>query len=343
LPADFAMSIAHSSTNPRPRVLVTPPTLDRHKGPYFEVLTAAGCEVIYPSLEAELGDKDVLVENLKGIDAVLCSVEPYSREVLNRSNLRCVARVGVGYDSVDVAAATDRVIPVCITPGTNENSVAEQAFSLIFSVFREVAIRDAEIRAGLWRRNSVRRLAGNTLGLLGLGRIGKAMVPRAHGLGLNVIAHDPFADQEYAKRNNVRLVGLDELFASAEIISLHMPCTPETSDLINRRTLGLMKQDAVLINTSRGGLVDEDALFEALAEGRIFGAGLDVLKQEPPPKNHPFFALKNITLAPHMGGIDQTALDAMAKLAAECIVRLSRGENPEGCVVNSQIMSGYKW
>jgi phosphoglycerate dehydrogenase-like enzyme len=120
-----------------------------------------------------------------------------------------------------------------------------------------------------------------------------------------------------------------------------MPCTAETADIINRRTL-LMKRICA-DHTSRGGLVDEDALFEALAEGRIFGAGLDVLKQEPPPKNHPYFALKNVTLAPHMGGIDQTALDAMAKLAAECIVKLSQGETPEGCVVTSQILPGWKW
>ncbi len=327
----------------KPRVLITPPTLDRHAGPYYDVLTAAGCEVIYPSLEAELMRPEVLVEHLQGIDAVLCSVEPYSRDVLKRSNLRCVARVGVGYDSVDVAAATDFSVPVCITPGTNENSVAEQAFALIFSVFREIAVRDGEIRAGGWRRNSVRRLAGNTLGLVGLGRIGKAMTPRAHGLGLKVVAYDPYADKSFAATHDVRLCSFEELLAVSDVVSLHMPCTAETADIINRRTLALMKRDAVLINTSRGGLVDEDALFEALAEGRIFGAGLDVLKQEPPPNNHPFFALKNVTLAPHMGGIDQTALDAMAKLAAECIVKLSQGETPEGCVVNSQILPGWKW
>ena len=209
----------------KPRVLITPPTLDRHAGPYYDVLTAAGCEVIYPSLEAELMRPEVLVEHLQGIDAVLCSVEPYSRDVLKRSNLRCVARVGVGYDSVDVAAATDFGVPVCITPGTNENSVAEQAFALIFSVFREIAVRDGEIRAGVWRRNSVRRLAGNTLGLVGLGRIGKAMIPRAHGLGLKVVAYDPYADKSFAATHDVRLCSFEELLAVSDVVSLHMPST----------------------------------------------------------------------------------------------------------------------
>ena len=326
-----------------PRVLVTPPTLDRHAGPYYEVLKAAGCEVIYPAVDAKLEDPEVLLQHLDGIEATLCSVEPYTADVLKRSKLRCVARVGVGYDSVDYKAAAALGIPVTITPGTNEHSVAEQAFSLIFSVFRDVAVRDAEIRAGGWRRSSVRRLAGNTLGLVGLGRIGKAMVPRAHGLGLKVVAFDPYADKAYAAANNIALLSFDELLAASDVISLHMPCTPETTNLMNRTTLAKMKPNSVLINTSRGGLIDEDALLEYLSNGHLFGAGLDVLKVEPPKKDHPFFKLKNITLAPHMGGIDQTALDAMAKLAAECIVGLSKGAAPAGCVVNQEIMTGWKW
>ena len=325
------------------RVLVTPPVLERNAGPYFHVLRDAGCDVVYTDPTAPLHDADVLVRNLEGIDAVLCSVEPYTRDVFRRSKLKVVARVGVGYDSVDVAAATDHGAAVCITPGTNEHSVAEQAFAMIFSVFRDIAIRDAEIRAGGWRRNTVRRLAGNTLGLVGLGRIGRAMVPRAHGLGLKVVAFDPFADADFAARHDVRLLTFDQLLAEADIISLHMPCTAETTNLINRATLAKMKPGAVLVNTSRGGLVDEDALLEALQAGRIVGAALDVLKVEPPPKDHPFFTLKNVTLAPHMGGIDQTALDAMARLAAECIVELSRGTAPAGCVVNTKVLDGWKW
>lgn len=325
------------------RVLVTPPVLERCGGPYYEVLKNAGCEVIYAPPEAPLGKADELVPHLEGIDAVLCSVEPYTDEVFRRSKLKVVARVGVGYDSVDVAAATAHRVAVCITPGTNEHSVAEQAFAMIFSVFRDVAIRDAEIRAGGWRRNTVRRLGGCTLGLVGLGRIGRAMVPRAHGLGLKVVAFDPFADRDFAAKNNVRLVSFDELLAESDVVSLHMPCTAETTNLINRDSIAKMKRDAVLVNTSRGGLVDEDALLEALQTKRLFGAALDVLKVEPPPKDHPFFKLKNVTLAPHMGGIDQTALDAMAKLAAECIVGLSRNAAPPGCVVNQQILDGWKW
>lgn len=327
-----------------PRVLVTPPVLPRQAGPYYEVLKSGGCEVVYPAAGVDMTKADGLVSQLDGIDAVLCSVEPYTRDVLNRSKLRVVARVGVGYDSVDVPAATDHGVAVCITPGTNENSVAEQAFALIFSVFREIAVRDAEIRDGKWRRNPLRRLAGNTIGLVGLGRIGRAMVGRAHGLGLHVVAYDPFADKDYAARNNIRLLSFDELLAASDIVSLHMPCTAETTNLINRQSIAKMKPHAVLVNTSRGGLVDEEALLEALQSNRLFGAGLDVLKEEPPPKDHPFFKLKNVSLAPHMGGVDQTALDAMAVLGAECIVALSKtNQAPPGCVVNVKELGAWKW
>lgn len=327
-----------------PRVLVTPPILGRGHGPYFDVLHRAGFEVVYPTADAEFGKADSLVSQLNGIDAVLASVEPYTCSVLEQSKLRVVARVGVGYDSVDVPAATSCGIPVVITPGTNEHSVAEQAFALIFSVFRDVAVRDGEIRAGGWRRNTVRRLAGNTLGLVGLGRIGKAMVPRAHGLGLKVVAYDPYPDREFAAKHDVQLLTLDELWGAADIISLHTPCTAENVNLINRQTLAKMKPNSVLINTSRGGLVDEEALHEALTSGKLFGAGLDVLKIEPPAKDHPLLKLKNVTLAPHMGGIDQTALDAMAELAAQCIVSLhATGTAPPGCVVNAAQLGAWKW
>jgi phosphoglycerate dehydrogenase-like enzyme len=327
-----------------PRVLVTPPLLADRQGGYYEVLANAGWDVVFPTDYPSLNTTAGLISQLKGIDATLASVEPYTRAVFEGTKLRCVARVGVGYDAVEVPAATNHKVAVCITPGTNEHSVAEQAFSMLFSVFRDVAIRDAEVRAGGWRRNPVRRLAGNTIGLVGLGRIGKAMVPRAHGLGLKVVGYDPFADKDFAAKNNVRLCTFEELLAASDIVSLHMPCTAETTNLINRKSLALMKPDAVLVNTSRGGLVDEDALLEALTSKKLFGAALDVLKVEPPPKDHPFFKLKNVTLAPHMGGIDQTALDAMAKLGAEVIVALHRtNEAPAGCVVNAAELGPWKW
>lgn len=326
-----------------PRILVTPTAFKNEDHPWREVLERAGFEVIKPELDATQLNPADLIRQLEGIEGVLASVEAYTPEVLRATRLRAIARVGVGYDSIHVPAASDCGVAVAITPGTNEHSVAEQAICFITAIFRDLPRRDREMRHGTWRRATVRRLAGNTLGLVGLGRIGKAIVPRALGLGLKVIAYDPMPDRKFAEAHGIRLLPLPELLAEADIVSLHLPCTAETTDLINARTIDQMKPGAVLINTARGGLVDEPALIEALKSGRLSAAGLDVFKTEPLPADSPLLQLENLVMAPHMGGLDQASLDAMSKLAAQCLVDLYQGRWPEGCIVNDQLRSGWKW
>lgn len=320
-----------------PRILVTPAVYRHGRGPWRDVLDAAGFEIVIPSDDCTQIDTAAFLKHLKGIDGTLASVERYDRAVFGGSHLRAVARVGVGYDAIDVPAATDHGVVVTITPGTNEHSVAEQAIALLTAVFRDTARRDREIRQGIWRRDCPRRLAGHTIGLVGLGRIGKAMVPRCQGLGLKVLGYDPFADSSFAAKNQVELVSFDELISRADIVSLHMPCTAETTNLINASSLARMRPGSVLINTSRGGLVDEDALAEALSSGHLFGAGLDVCKIEPLPADSPLRLLDNVVFAPHLGGIDQDALDAMGRLAAQCLVDLLTNRWPEPCVVNPAV------
>jgi phosphoglycerate dehydrogenase-like enzyme len=307
------------------------------------VLEAAGLEVVYPTAGLSLLDPKNLISQLAGIDAVLASVECYDRAVIEASRLRVIARVGVGYDAVDVAAATDCGALVTITPGTNEHSVAELTIALITGVFRGLPYRYHEVRSGKWTKRALPRLSGKTLGLVGLGRIGRAVVPRAQGLGLKVIAHDPLADPEFAEQFGVRLCTFAELLDQADIVSLHMPATVQTTDLINRQTLAQMKRGAVLINTSRGALVDEDALCDALKSGHLLGAGLDVFKIEPLRLDSPLLALDNVLLSPHMGGLDEESLEAMTALAARCVAELYQGRWPEGCVVNEQLRPGWKW
>jgi phosphoglycerate dehydrogenase-like enzyme len=326
-----------------PRVLVNPSVLYQAPGPYRDVLQAAGMEVVYPQAGVSLLDRRNLLAQLKGVDAVLASVEPYDREVIQASGLRVIARVGVGYDAVDVAAASDHNILVTTTPGTNEHSVAELTIALLTGIFRGFPYRYHEVRSGKWTKRALPRLSGKTLGLVGLGRIGRAVVPRAQGLGLQVIAHDPLADPEFAEQFGVRLCSFAELLNEADIVSLHMPATVQTTNLINRQTLAQMKRGAVLINTSRGALVDEDALCEALRSGHLMGAGLDVFKVEPLPLNSPLLELENVFLSPHMGGLDEESLEAMTTLAARCVAELYQGRWPEGCVVNAELRSGWKW
>lgn len=326
-----------------PRVLITPVVYANGQGPWREVLERAGFEIVYPQGDCTTLSSADFLQQLQGVDCTLASVEKYSEAIFAGSRLRAVARVGVGYDAVDVAAATKHNAAVCITPGTNEHSVAEQAIALITAVFRDTCRRDREIRANAWRRDCPRRLAGNTIGLVGLGRIGRAMTPRCQGLGLKVIAYDPFADANFASQYGVKLVSFEELLAQSDIVSLHMPCTPETTDIINAKTLALSKPNSVLINTSRGGLVDEDALCAALSSGHLFGAGLDVCKVEPLPRDSKLRQFENVVFAPHLGGIDQDALDAMGRLAAQCLVDLSQNRWPQGCVVNDSIREGWRW
>lgn len=327
-----------------PRILITAQVLWQQHGPWREVLEKNGFEVVFTPTPEQITDTKELSKFLEGISAVLASTDPYTPEVLrNAKDLRCVARAGVGYDTIDLPAATAAKIAVTITPGTNEISVAEQALSLLLGVFRGQPTRDAEMRRGRWHREILPRLCGKTIGLVGLGRIGKAMVPRCQGLGLKVLAYDPYPNPAYAAEHNVRLVSLPELLRESDIVSLHTPCTAENTRMINRETLAQMRPGSVLINTSRGGLVDEDALCDAIASGHLFGAGLDVFQVEPLPPTSRLLTLPHVLLCSHMGGLDHESLEAMSRVAAECAVNLHQGRWPEGCVVNEEIRPGWKW
>ena len=327
------------------KVLITSPMLQHGSGPFREILDAAGLEVVFlpPGVTVTtMGDPAVLIGLLDGVDATLASVEPYTRQVLAATKLRAIARHGVGYDAIDVAAATERGVAVAISPG-NHDSVAEQTLALLFGVFRGVAWRDRTVRAGRWQRTILPRLAGRTIGIVGLGRIGRAMVPRAIGLGLRVIAFDPLADASFAAKHGVRLVSLDALLAEADIVSLHCPVLPHTVRMINADTLARMKRGSVLINASRGELVDEAALLKALESGHLFGAGLDVFQREPPEPDNPLFKLDNVVLSPHMAGLDDESNVEMARRAAQSLAELYQGKWPEGCVVNDALRPGWKW
>jgi phosphoglycerate dehydrogenase-like enzyme len=326
-----------------PKVLVTPTILRNLPGPYAEVLQAGGFEIIYPPEGCDTMRRENLLPLLAGADAMLASVEKMTRDVLAATKLRAVARAGVGYDSVDIAAATDLGIAVTITPGTLEESVAEHTVAMMLGVSRALVQRDREVRAGKWTRLAMPRMAGKTFGIVGLGRIGRAVVPKIQGLGMRVIGFDPYADKEWASKAGVALVSLKELLQTADVVSLHTTTTPETTNMIGREALAMMKPGAILVNTGRGALVDEEALCEVLDRGHLFGAGLDVFKTEPLPLESPLLNYDNVLLCTHMGGLDSESTVAMTRLAAQCIVDLFQGKWPEACVVNREIRDRYKW
>jgi phosphoglycerate dehydrogenase-like enzyme len=325
------------------KVLITPLALADHDFPYQKLLHDAGFELVFPKRPAQLTEEELL-QFLPGISATIAGMEPYTRRVLKaHPTLRVIARAGVGYDAVDLAAATDCGVAVAIAPGTNHECVAEHTFSLILALAKGLILQHAAVLAGQWPRQATIPLRGRNLGIAGLGRIGKAVAIRGAGFGMKLLAHEPFPDQAFVTQHKVTLMPFDQLAKEADFLSLHVPMTPESRYLINKRTLALMKPTAFLVNTSRGGLVNEKDLMEALAGRRIAGAGLDVLEQEPPPVDHPFFKLDNVVLTPHAAGVDLKSRDDMANSAAQAIISLSRGEWPAEKVVNAEVRKNFKW
>jgi phosphoglycerate dehydrogenase-like enzyme len=325
-----------------PRVLITPATLSGNTGPYLQLLRQAGFEVVFPPRAAQLTEEE-LFEQLAGVSATVAGSEPYTRRVLEaHPDLRVIARAGVGYDAVDVAAATERGVAVTITPGTNHDAVAEHTFALLLALAKGLIARHHGTRTGQWPRHATLPLRGRTLGLVGLGRIGKAVAVRGAAFGMRLAAFEPLPDPAFIRQYGVTLLPLDRLLAESDYLTLHLPLTPESRHLINRQTLALMKPTAFLINTSRGGLVSEADLLEALRSGRLAGAGLDVFEEEPPAPG-PLFALDNVVLTPHAAGVDLQSLDDMALSAAQAVVALSRGEWPAEKVVNPQVRVRFQW
>ena len=282
-------------------ILLTFAPMIRNSGRHTELLRDSGCRIATSTSDRPLTAAE-MVPLVRDVDAIIAGGETIDASVIAAaSRLKVISRHGVGYDQVDVAAATRAGVVVTITPGTNQVAVAELAFGLMVGVARHMPqMREALLR-GEWIRNPGIELAGKTLGLVGLGRIGKSVATRARAFEMNVIAHDVAPDARFAHEHGVTLVALDALLRVADFVSLHTPGVPGSSPLIGAAELAMMKPGACLINTARGSLIDQAALHRALAEGRIAGAGLDVFAVEPPGAL-PLLALPNVFATPHIGG-----------------------------------------
>jgi phosphoglycerate dehydrogenase-like enzyme len=324
-------------------VLIAPTTLKNLGGPYLDLLRQAGFDLAYPPQNHQLNEDELLAQ-LRGVSATLAGSEPYTRRVLAASPaLRVIARAGVGYDAVDVQAATAHGVAVAIAPGTNQDAVAEHTFTLILALAKHLVPQHAGVKAGAWPRGTNLPLRGRVLGIAGLGRIGKAVALRGLAFGMPVLAFEPIPDRAFVAAHGVTLVPFERLLAESDFLTLHLPLTPESRHLIDRRALTRMKPTAFLINTARGGLVCEADLVEALQARRLAGAGLDVFEQEPPAADNPLFALDNVVLTPHAAGVDLQSRDDMALSAARAIVALSRGEWPAEQVVNPEVRARFRW
>ncbi len=262
-------------------------------------LRALGDVTLYDSIAS---DPATLAERLQGAHVAvnIRSSSPFSADVVAACpELRYVAVLGVGVDNVDLAACGDRGVVVTNTPGHSTLAVAEHALGLALAVARALPQNDRAVREGSWARSPVVQLAGKTLGVVGAGPIGKRMAELGRSLGMEVLAWTFRPSTDRAEEFGAPFVPLEELLRSADVVSLHLPISERSRGLLGRRELSLMKPTALLVNTARGAIVDEEALAEALREGRLAGAGLDAYSEEPLPLGHPLAALDNVVLSPH--------------------------------------------
>ena len=271
--------------------------------------------------------EDELIPLLDGCDGCIAGLDHYTAKVIESSkNLRVISRYGVGVDQVDLAAVKAKGVVVCNTPGANAQAVADLAFALLLCVARKIPILDKKTHEGQWPRSNGIELFGKTIGILGLGAIGKAVARRASGFSMRIVAYDPFMNEDYAEAHGIVSTGFDNVIREADFLCLHLPLTEETKCEISADVMKTMKKGAIIVNTARGGLIDEAAAYELLSSGHLGGLGLDVYAEEPPKKS-PLFDLENVVLTPHTAAHTVEAINNMADMSVQNLIDVLSGKD----------------
>lgn len=310
------------------RVLVTPTSFGLEDPRLKAYLEGQVGEVVYNQAGRPLASAE-LVPLLREIDGMIAGLDCLDRQAIQAAGrLKVIARYGVGLDSVDLQAAGERGIVVTNTPGANAGSVAELAIGLMLALARNLPAAIQETRSGGWPRYRGVALEGKSVGLVGLGAIGRQVARRLLCFDCAVLAHDPLVQAVPAELSAVQLLPLEELLGLADFVSLHCPLTPETRGMVGAAFLDQMKPGAFLVNTARGELVDEAALLAALESGRLRGAALDVFAGQPPPPDHPLLAHPRVIVTPHLGSHTDSAMNAMGWMAVHDCLAVLRGEAP---------------
>ena len=308
------------------RVLATPRSFALTSLEPIHMLEEAGCQVL--RLERPLDGivtSEIMAEAVQGMQGIIIGIEPLNRAVLEQAPDLCViSKYGVGMDNIDIEAARSRDILLGWTPGANSNAVAELTLGLMLALARRIPQADQSLHAGRFERVRGMELRGKVLGVIGLGRIGRLVAKAAICLGLQVLAYDPFIGQ--LPFPEVNLVDLTLLYQRSDVISLHLPLNEQTRHMIDAQALHRMKPGALLINTARGGIVDEQALYEAIRSGKLGGAAIDCFSQEPASES-PLLKLKQVIGTPHIASHTQEASEAMGRMAAENVIAGLQG-NP---------------
>ena len=302
------------------KILITPRSYGKTDMSVLEKLKAAGFEPVMNPY-GQILTKEQMIKEIADCVGVILGVDPMDKDVIDAApQLKAIAKYGVGTDNIDLKYAQEKGIKVSITRAANANAVADMAFALICACARRLTFINDKCHAKDWTKTMGLDIYGKTIGIMGLGAIGKGVAKRASGFDMKVLAYDVFKDEAFAKANNVTFVEPEEIFKTCDFISLHLPLTEETAKIVNADTLAMMKQNAVLVNTARGGLIDDEALIEALQSRKIAGAGLDVFNEEPPADER-WYQLDNIIMGSHAAASTNGASETMSRMATENVIR----------------------
>jgi len=310
------------------RILITTTSFQDTPGRHHDLISEAGFEV--ERARGPLPELEILM--LVGeFDGIICGDDAFTRPVLQKClpRLRVLSKYGIGVDKIDLAAATDLRIPVTYCPGVNHVTVAEHTFGLLLSLTRLIPQQDAVVKKGEWKRSTGRELAGKTLGILGLGRIGKEVAKRAIAFEMKVCAFDLFWDEAFAKQVPVeRKPSAEEVLRASDVLSLHMNLTEENKEFVDASRIAMMKRGAYLLNCSRGGLIHEGDVAAALRGGQLGGYGADVVEPEPIAKTNPLLGAPNVVLTTHVASRTYESVERQATMAAENLIRVLGGQAP---------------
>ena len=310
------------------RILLTTTSFQDTPGEHHQMLEAEGFDIVRE--RGPLPESRMLELVAKGdFDGWLIGDDAITRAVIQKSlpRLQVISKYGIGLDKVDVKSATEFKLPVTFCPGVNHTTVAEHVFGLMLAIYRDIVPQCNYVKSGNWKRLTGHELFGKTIGIVGLGRIGKEVSSRARAFGMNVVGFDLYWDDKFAQQYDVQRAGsIEDVLKVADIVTLHTNLTDETRHLMNAKRLAMMKKGSVLINTARGELVETNDIVAALKSGQLLGYGADVLESEPPPKDHPLFACPNAVLTPHIGSRTYESVARQAKMAAQNLINVLNGQ-----------------
>ena len=311
------------------KILITSRIFSTLKG-LMAKIKDEGLEVAYNPYMGQTLNEENLLEIIDGVDACLVGDDYFTYNVFKKAkSLKVIAKFGVGVDRIDLKAATDHNVIVTNTPGMNKHAVADMTIGLMLALARKIVFaHNKVVNECLWKVFTGTEVYAKTLGILGLGLIGREVARRASGFDMKILACEPFPNREFINKFNITLVNLEELLRESDFISLNLPSLSNTKGMINKETLSLMKPGAFLVNTARGNIIDDDALYHALTSGKLAGAALDVLSIEPPPKEHPLFKLENVIITPHIAAHTYESQLKTGTVALENVFRVLRGEKP---------------